>query len=72
MQINAIVPSKPLITNNDLFFPHGLICLFLIINDVIKRLKTDLKKTNSYIGIPSSTFFTQTVIKLKNRDAITK
>ena len=36
---------------------------------VIIKLSIDLKKTNSKIGILLSIFFTQTVIKLKNREA---
>ena len=38
-------------------------------NSVIIKLNNDLKKTNSKIGILLSIFFTQTVIKLKNREA---
>ena len=72
MLTKAIVPKRPLKISNFLFFPHGFILFFLIIKQVIDKLKTDLKKTNSYIGILSSIFFTQTVIKLKNNEANTK
>ena len=36
---------------------------------VLNLLDKELKKTNSKIGILLSIFFTQTVIKLKNREA---
>ena len=64
-----MVPKKPLKISKGLLFPQGFIPLFFIIKDVINKLKNDLKSTNSKIGILLSIFFTQTVIKLKNREA---
>ncbi len=72
MHINAIVPKNPLRLSNNGSFPQGFIFLFFIIKEVINKLKTDLKKTNSKIGILSSIFFTHIVIILKNKEANTK
>jgi len=44
----------------------------LIITLFIIKLKNDLNKTNSKIGILSSIFFTHKVIKLKKNEANTK
>lgn len=72
MHSNANVPKSPLNINNGIFLPHGFSFLFLIIIDVIDRLNTDLKNTNSYIGILLSIFFTHTVIRLKKIEASIK
>ena len=44
MQINAVVPSKPLTINKGLLFPQGFISFFLIIKLVTDKLNIDLKK----------------------------
>ena len=72
MQIKADVPSTPLRSRSGLLFPNGFIFLILIMDNVINKLSNDLKKTNSYIGILLSIFFTHTVIKLKKNEASTK
>ena len=69
MQINAIVPKRPLNIRSGVFFPQGFKFLLFIIKEVIDKLNNDLKKTNSKIGILLSIFFTQRVIRLKKKDA---
>ena len=69
MHTNASVPNNPLNSSNGLLKPHGLIFLFLIINDVINKLNIDLNSTNSYIGILLSIFFTHKVMILKKNEA---
>ena len=69
MQSNANVPNKPLKTSNGLFIPQEFKFFLFIIKDVMNKLINDLKNTNSYIGILLSIFFTQTVIRLKKKDA---
>ena len=55
--------------SNGLFFPQGFKFFLFIIREVINKLNNDLKNTNSYIGILLSIIFTQTVIRLKKKDA---
>ena len=69
MQTSAIVPKIPLKTSNGLFSPQGFKFLLFIIQEVINKLKNDLKNTSSYIGILLSIFFPHTVIRLKKKDA---
>lgn len=64
IQKSAPVPNKPLINNNFLWYPHGLIFSFHKNILVRIRLNNALKKTISGIGILSPIAFTQTVIKL--------
>ena len=69
MQTKAIVPKIPLKISNGLFFPQGFKFFLFIIREVMNKLNNDLKNTNSYIVILLSIFFTQTVIRLKKKDA---
>ena len=69
MQVKANVPKRPLNINSGIFLPQGFKFLLFIIKEVIVKLNIDRKKTNSYIGILLSIFFTQTVIRLKKKDA---
>ena len=72
MQTKAKVPKNPLKISNVLLLPQGSIFFRLIMNNVIIKLNNDLNKTNSYIGILLSIFFTHKVIKLKKNEANTK
>lgn len=69
MQTNAIVPKRPLKISKGLLIPQGFIFFLFITKEVINKLINDLKNTNSYIGILLSIIFTQTVIRLKKKDA---
>ena len=69
MHNNAKVPKSPLKISKGLLFPQGFKLFFFIIKDVIVKLNKDRKNTNSYTGILLSIFLTQTVIRLKKKDA---
>ena len=64
-----MVPKRPLKISKGLFFPQGFISFLFIIKEVMNKLINDLKNTNSYIGILLSIILTQTVIRLKKKDA---
>ena len=70
MHNRAEVPNIPRKISSFLFRPQGLIFFLLIIIDVIIKLKIDLKKTNSKIGILLSTFLRK-LSKLNVFDCLT-